>query len=214
MKPMQNPVCVWLIRHGETEWNRRMVWQGQMDLPLSPEGVAQAYDLAERFRDVPLGRVVSSDLLRARQTAEILAEPHRLPVYATPDLREVNVGRAEGLTTREVMECFGEEPVKLWRDPRLLDNGFPGGELKREALERARRVIEHEASQLPRGDLGVVFHGLIMRVLLHSWFPEIDGPLMIPNCGYLSVWFDAERDLWIPGEGLDRFLVSPAEVGA
>ena len=73
-----------LARHGETDWNREGRWQGWADPPLNETGRAQARALAEQLRDTPFDAVYSSDLRRAHETAEIVAEPHSVPVVADP----------------------------------------------------------------------------------------------------------------------------------
>ncbi|GAB4231590.1 MAG: hypothetical protein Kow00109_03770 [Acidobacteriota bacterium] len=212
MTGSEQRVRVWLVRHGETEWNRQCLWQGHTDLPLSDEGRSQAQNLAALFRELPLRAVLSSDLRRARETAEILARPHGLPVEVTPLLREVHLGEAEGLTTGEVVARFGEAAVDRWRDPRLLDNGFPGGERKAVAYERAVAALEGFAGRFETGDLAVVFHSLLMRVVLYRWFPEITERLIVPNCGFYAVWYDSTTRTWLPGEELQELCVAPARV--
>src|SRR5438093_966133 len=101
-----------LARHGETDWNREGRWQGWADPPLNESGRAQARELAEQLRLTPFDAVYSSDLLRAHETAEIVAAPHAVPVVADPGLREIDVGSWSGLTRAELQERFpdGERP--------------------------------------------------------------------------------------------------------
>ena len=73
-----------LVRHGETDWNRERRWQGHADPPLNDTGRTQARELARQLADVPLEAVYASDLRRARDTAAVVAEAHRLDVVATP----------------------------------------------------------------------------------------------------------------------------------
>src|SRR5688572_19392365 len=86
-----------LLRHGQSTWNADGRWQGQADPPLSPLGEEQARDAARRLAPGQFSRVLASDLRRARQTAEILADALRLPVEVDPDLREIDVGDWQGL---------------------------------------------------------------------------------------------------------------------
>jgi broad specificity phosphatase PhoE len=90
-----------LVRHGETEWNRERRWQGQFDMPLTPVGLAQSQAIAARLADVGARALYSSDLTRARQTAEAVAETTGLAIELDPALREVDVGSWVGLTSDE-----------------------------------------------------------------------------------------------------------------
>src|ERR1700760_4361850 len=95
-----------LARHGETDWNREGRWQGWADPPLNDTGRAQARELAEQLRSVPFDAVFSSDLARARETAEIVAAPHGVPVVVEPQLREIDIGSWSGLTHDEIRSRF------------------------------------------------------------------------------------------------------------
>jgi broad specificity phosphatase PhoE len=95
-----------LVRHGETDWNRTGRWQGHSNTPLNELGRQQARELAESLGGVDV--VYSSDLDRARETAEILAERLGADVQFDPRLRERSFGAWEGLTSAEIEERFGE----------------------------------------------------------------------------------------------------------
>lgn len=95
-----------LVRHGETDWNLERRWQGHSDRPLNETGRAQARELAEALADEPFDAVYSSDLMRAHETARIVAERMGLDVTAVPDLRETRFGSWEGLSDEEVAHRF------------------------------------------------------------------------------------------------------------
>ena len=99
-----------LVRHGETDWNADGRLQGHTDRPLSDFGRRQAQQLAEELEAESLEAIYSSDLARARETAEIVGERLGLPVVLEPDLRETNWGTWEGLTPveRDRVEFVGE----------------------------------------------------------------------------------------------------------
>jgi broad specificity phosphatase PhoE len=99
---------VYLVRHGETEWNHDGRIQGKTDVPLNVRGRRQAEALASRLADVPLEHIYTSDLSRARVTAELIAagQPHEVPVVALPALRECDYGLWEGLTRPEAARRF------------------------------------------------------------------------------------------------------------
>src|SRR5512139_4231488 len=115
-----------LARHGETDWNAAGRWQGHTDIPLNEIGRAQAAALADRLRSEGIGAVVTSDLSRARHTAEIVAGALGVPVaLVDPGLREQRFGSFEGLTPRECEERYPGDWARYVADPRA---GPPGGE--------------------------------------------------------------------------------------
>jgi broad specificity phosphatase PhoE len=90
-----------LVRHGETDWNAERRWQGHADVPLNERGRDQAERLAEELENARVDAVYSSDLSRARETAEIVGARLGVPVVLDPALREIDVGSREGLTWPE-----------------------------------------------------------------------------------------------------------------
>lgn len=135
-----------LVRHGETDWNAEGRLQGQTDRPLSDYGRRQARRLAEELEDEDLAAIYSSDLARARETAEIVGERLGLQVVVDPDLREKDWGTWEGLTAveRDRVEFVGEST-----------------EDHRDRMLRAlRRISERHPAD---GRVLVVTHGGSMR---------------------------------------------------
>ena len=104
---------VYLVRHGETAWNRERRFQGHQDVPLSPAGLFQAERLAQRLKSETFDAVYSSDLKRAVQTAEIVARELALPVVTLKGLRERSMGEWEGLTQEEVAARFPDWPGRI-----------------------------------------------------------------------------------------------------
>jgi broad specificity phosphatase PhoE len=151
-----------LARHGETDWNREYRWQGHADVPLNDRGRAQAAELAERLADAGIGAVYSSDLARARETAEIVGARLGLPVTPDGALREIDVGEWSGLTTPEVQARF---PEGLQRHAKGGD-GWERGETHDELQERAVGAVSRIAAQHEGETILVVIHGGTIRALL------------------------------------------------
>lgn len=154
---------VLLARHGETDWNAERRFQGHADRPLNARGRAQAEALAERLAPAPLAAVYASDLARARETAEIVARRHGLPVVTRPDLKEVDVGSWSGLTTDEARTRH-PEAFSRWRD-----EGQPGwadGETYEEMRARALRAVLEIGAEHAGETVLVVAHGGTIRALL------------------------------------------------
>lgn len=157
---------LYLVRHGEAEGNRERRYIGWEDVPLSAAGRAQAGALARRLAGERLTAVWSSDLRRARETAEIIAAEHGLTVRADPGLREVNFGAWSGLTYAEMM-LAAAGPVSAWlADPER--HAPPGGESLAELRRRALAALPLQDGAL------VVTHGGTLRALLSFW---LDQPL-------------------------------------
>lgn len=174
---------VLLVRHGQTDWNAAGRWQGHTDVPLNPAGVAQALALAERLRAEGVGGIATSDLLRARGTAEIVGRALGLAVgLVDADLRERAYGEWEGLTRRECEARYPDAWARHVGDPRSAP---PGGESTEALLARVVPAIHRAAERLSSPAL-LVTHGGVMRAFLAA-APEVTrgpvtaAPRVIPN---------------------------------
>ena len=158
---------VLLARHGETQWNAEGRYQGQRDIPLSPNGIAQAQALGARLVDLRIDRAVASPLARARLTA-VLALGDRAEMLQLDDgLREIGHGDWEGLLTTEIRERDGHR-LQAWREaPETVMMPGPGGESLRQVADRAWAAFARACEGLGEDDtLLVVAHDAVNRVLL------------------------------------------------
>lgn len=154
-----------MVRHGETEYNLEHRIQGQGDSPLTDRGIRQAEAVAAHLSGRHFAAVYSSDLGRARQTAEIIAAPHSLPVHTTPLLREAHFGTIQGLTHGEIEERFPADEHEWRRDPTNLRP--PGAETYSQIVARCREFITQAANACEDGArLLVVGHGGSLRGLV------------------------------------------------
>ena len=135
---------IFLLRHGETRWNREGRCQGSSDIELNETGQRQASAVAAHLSRGRIDAVYSSDLRRARETAEIVGGPHEIAVRIEPDLRELDHGEMEGLTFVEVRERFGGL-IEQWRT-RPVGVELPGGErlldVDRRVWSALNRIVE------------------------------------------------------------------------
>jgi alpha-ribazole phosphatase len=153
-----------LARHGATLNNAEQRYTGQSDAGLSALGLRQAEALAERLASVPLDCIVTSDLRRARTTAECIAACHDLPLCADPDLREMSLGAWEGATRAEAL-ARDPERLRQWEaDP--LRVAPPGGETLEAVRERVARALRRWQAHAPEGRVLWVTHGGIIGVLI------------------------------------------------
>jgi 2,3-bisphosphoglycerate-dependent phosphoglycerate mutase/probable phosphoglycerate mutase len=128
-----------LLRHGQTEFNLDGRMQGHLDTKLTEDGQAQAAAAAPVLADIPLDRIISSDLSRAHETALAVAACVGLPVTTDVRLRETNLGQWQGSTTREI-EQGSPGSIGAWRaDPRWTP---PGGESRVDVVARSLPLVE------------------------------------------------------------------------
>lgn len=152
-----------LVRHGEVESNDARRYWGHRDVPLNAVGRDQAERLRDRLVGDHLAAVYSSDLSRARETAEIIAQLHRAPVVQCPELREIAFGRFEGLTFDEVKTAFPEAEKHFGGD---ATRRFPGGESLADLSARVGRFAERLEGLGADQTILVVGHGGSLRVLI------------------------------------------------
>lgn len=154
-----------LIRHGETAWNAQRRLQGHLDIALNPEGERQAAALAGALAQERFDLVVSSDLMRARQTAQALAQAHGMQVHIDPALRERCYGGFEGLLYAEIERRFPAEFAQ-WqgRDiDAVLPPGANRGETFRQFHARVTGAILGWAQAHPGKTLALVAHGGVLE---------------------------------------------------
>ncbi len=160
-----------LIRHGQTDWNLNGRWQGQLDVPLNDEGKAQAEALAAFLRDTALTALHSSDLSRARATAQAIANQTGLTLHLDARWREMNLGVFQGLTLPEIQAKYPEAAQAMYDD--YLGFVFPDGESRRLMQQRVHQAFTELESAYPSGStVAVVSHGGAIKVLLMKLFPN------------------------------------------
>lgn len=171
-----------LVRHGETDWNFVGRWQGNSDTPLNDAGREQARALADTLERVDA--IYSSDLARARETAEILAERLGLPVHLDVRLRERGFGSWEGLTSAEIEERFPDS-YRRWRAGH--GPGTDDAEPFDAFADRIRSLVEEVLREHPDETVLIVAHGGSIRVV-HALARDLDyvrdhaSIPPVPNC--------------------------------
>lgn len=181
---------LYLVRHGETAWNREGRYQGHMDVPLAPEGLREAERLAQRLSSVAFDAIFSSDLSRCLATAEAIAalqkDARRDGVAVDRRLREMAYGRWEGLTLAEVRGRYPDELAAYQRD--AVGTRLEGGESFADVMARVRKFID-ERIELRSGRLLVVTHGGTLKAVLFHLLgldPRLRGRFVVEN-GSLTV---------------------------
>lgn len=158
------------IRPGETDWNRMRRWQGQVAVPLNEHGRAQAQRLALFIQPLGVKALYTSDLRRAMDTAEILAESIGVVPVSDKRLRERHIGEWQGLTQEEVISWYPEEYARIQSSP--IDYQIAGGESRRQVVARVRSCFE-DIMQRGGGEIvGVITHSTAIRTLLTDLVPD------------------------------------------
>lgn len=162
---------IYLIRHGETDWNRDKRFQGQTDVPLNQLGREQAAALVPFMQSLKIDCIFSSPLSRAYETAQIATEDLGIPIQKDSRLKETNIGEAEGLTFDAMEEKFGANGIQRWRsyEERDLDFKYPQGETKRQLMYRVREVVLEIAQTQGRQNVAIFAHGMVMRALTFAF---------------------------------------------
>lgn len=163
---LDQPGCrVYLIRHGKTANTERNCFNGHFDVELSACGLEQMREISQVLRDKPIRAVYSSDLRRTVAGARLIAEPHGIQPVAYPELRELSVGKWEGLSVDEVNKLYPGEIEKRFRDIETsrVQGGETIGELQNRALPKFLEIVKNH----PRESIAMVCHGGVNRTILY-----------------------------------------------
>ncbi|WP_376095260.1 histidine phosphatase family protein [Roseomonas sp. CCTCC AB2023176] len=178
-EPAINPVPFWFLRHGETDWNARMLSQGQVDIPLNAVGLMQAERAAGALEGRGIARIHSSTLTRARVTAETVAARLGLPVTLDPELQECAFGVQEG------------QPMSGWFDDWIAGVSTPEG-AEPFAHLRARAVTAINRATAGEGTVLVVAHGALWRGFRAA--AGMEANVRTPNA--LPLWVEPVGGGW------------------
>ena len=191
---------LYIFRHGETDWNLEKRFQGHTDIPLNNSGRQQAEILRSHLEFCQLQMMVSSDLQRARVTAEIANLNMAVRILVTDQLRECTLGECEGMLRSDVILKYGEGYWQRWVSvgPEDKDFSFPGGESKSAHLIRMRNYLESFCRENPSVErLGVSTHGGSMRRLVHHCEGAPNEPVPMQNCVLYKLEFHQDTGRWI-----------------
>jgi len=188
----KNNYCTfYIIRHGETEWNTKRIIQGQKDSPLTENGIKQAEESAKIFKNIQFDAIYSSDLLRAKRTAEIIALEKKMAVSTSKLLRERLLGRFQGIKytkfKKELKEQF-EKRNQLAKQERFNFKLTKGIETDHQVVSRLITFLRESAVVHSGKKVLVVSHGGTIRVLLiHlGWADYQELPSgSVKNTGYI-----------------------------
>lgn len=181
---------VYIVRHGQTEWNLKKIIQGQTDSPLTDEGIKQAKVLSKKLNKVKFDLVFSSDLMRAKRTAEIIIAEQKLEIATSKLLRERHFGRLEGKPV-QTLRAFDDLFTKLEHEEIFSYKSSPDVESDEEIVTRLVTFLREAAISHPGKKILVVSHGGIMRAfLIKLGVTNYKDPIFVGNAGYIKLETD------------------------
>ncbi len=155
---------LYLIRHGQTDWNTKKIFRGRADVPLNDHGRREAEALSAHLKDIRADACYASPLSRARETAEAVARPHSLDVTDDAGVIDVDYGEWQGLSDAKVKKKYAET-YRGWHE-RPHRTRFPDGEsltmVRRRALASVLRINDAH----PDGTIFLVAHRVVTKVLM------------------------------------------------
>jgi 2,3-bisphosphoglycerate-dependent phosphoglycerate mutase len=187
---------IYIVRHGETDWNAEGLLQGHSDIPLNEIGILQAHQLKEKMNHVPFVAAFSSDLCRAKKTAQILLEPRSLSILETPALRERYAGPFEGKQVSELdrwMQQHASIIPSLSREEYFQYQWHPQMETYHSVYQRFRLFLDQQANIYLGSAILVVTHGGVIRSLLDYLEYKPGNKRIISNCGFIQIRANTEN---------------------
>jgi broad specificity phosphatase PhoE len=194
----------YIVRHGETDWNVQRKLQGQTDIPLNENGEAQAKEVAKKFKDIKFDLAYSSDLLRAKRTADIILLEKALLVQTTVSLRERKFGTLEGEPS-EVFFQYIRELKNKTREERLKHRIVEDYENDEELASRVVIFLRETAIANPGKTILITTHGGVFHSILHHLgiysYADSDN-LRIKNTAHIRLESDGVEFLLKDQDGL------------
>jgi 2,3-bisphosphoglycerate-dependent phosphoglycerate mutase len=181
----------YLVRHGETDWNKKRLVQGQLDIPLNETGEEQAKSLADVLEHVQFDLAFSSDLLRAKRTAEIVVLEKALLVATTQLLRDRNFGKFQGGTV-DALRAYFSLLEGLTHEERYKHRMADDVESDEEVTTRLMTFLRETALTHPGKTILVGTHGILRMVLIHLGFLtyEQSDETSVKNGAYIKLTSD------------------------
>lgn len=186
---------IYLIRHGETEWNTEKRLQGWKDSSLTQRGIESAEALYHHFSDMEFRRVYSSPSMRAFKTAEIILGEREVEIIADDNLREIALGQWEGKTRAEIEQLDSDQYDHFWNAPHRYrpKDGEEFIQVQNRAMETIHNIVKENES----GNILIVTHGITLKLIL-AYFEKrtlenLWDPPFIENTSVSLVRFEKDE---------------------
>lgn len=188
---------VYITRHGETEWNKAMRFQGNKNSELTEKGLRGAGMLSERMEDIEIDCIAASPLKRAYQTAEIIKGDKNIDIVKYDGLKEINLGDFEGMTYKEIEVSHGEQLKNIEENP--LGNCYPNGESMYEFYDRVVKTFDSIIEEYKGRKILIVAHGGVVKCIecyyrkkpIHKdWMGSV-----VSNCSLTCIEVDEKNNI-------------------
>jgi phosphoserine phosphatase len=186
-------MLVYVVRHGETEYNKEELFRGRKDIPLNEEGKKQAEHLGAYFKGKDIGRIFASPLARAQETARGIEETTKAPIETLDEFTDMDFGAWEGVALKDVERLYPEQ-FSQWREtPQRLKvkDGESLAVVRRRIHKGMRKVFLEE-----KGDCVIVTHRVLCKLLVLY-------ALKVPNSHFWGIKFDPASISIIESKGRD-----------
>jgi len=164
---------LYIVRHGETEWNLIKKFQGQLDSPLTENGIKIMKDTGNKLKNIIFSRVYTSELARAVKSAEIILNKNinykndRIEIKKMSELNEVYFGLWQGLSHEEIFEKYSEEAENYFHNVKRYNAENIKAEKLKDALDRFLRGIEKILKNHKSGNILIVTHGTVLEMFIN-----------------------------------------------
>ncbi|WP_163879055.1 histidine phosphatase family protein [Paenibacillus favisporus] len=166
---MNHKTTLFLVRHGQTEWNVQHRFQGHQDSPLTNLGVKQALWLGESIQNAHVDIIYSSSSKRARRTAELIKGSREISIIESDMLREINLGIWEGRNQQEVKELYPEKFYDFWNNPEVFN--VQGSESFKDVSERVISKLNQIIDKNRGKSILIVTHTVVVKLIM-AYFEE------------------------------------------
>ena len=187
---------LYIIRHGQTDWNIAKKIQGRQDIPLNERGHFQAQCLGKAMENRPITAVFSSPQIRAMETAIAVASPAGVPVIPVRDLMEINYGVWEGKTEEELLRDDRALYEAWWSHP--AETAPPEGESINQVNERCRQAWKEIKPQLT-GDAAIVAHGGLLAHFMEQLLgnESVAASTVAHNASITTIEYEPETERFV-----------------
>lgn len=204
---MNNKLKLYIVRHGQTEWNVLEKFQGQLNSPLTPEGIEKVKETAKELKDIKFKAGYTSQMGRTIATAEMILENNKyeqektsdqkLKLQKLPELNEIHFGKWQGLTFKETFVKYPKEAHNYFYDVKNYNAKNIKGEELKDGLERFLKGLEKIREEQKSGNILIVTHGTVLELFFNHIqnreADDLDERKLIGNGQYKIFTFENEK---------------------
>lgn len=204
---MNNKLKLYIVRHGQTEWNVLEKFQGQLNSPLTPEGIEKVKETAKELKDIKFKAGYTSQMGRTIATAEMILENNKyeqektsdqkLKLQKLPELNEIHFGEWQGLTFKETFVKYPKEAHNYFYDVKNYNAKNIKGEELKDGLERFLKGLEKIREEQKSGNILIVTHGTVLELFFNyiqnREADDLDERKLIGNGRYKIFTFENEK---------------------